>query len=301
MRFRSLLLSAAGTLAAAHVVGVLTDAPILRQAEVAALVLLLAYALLAGPPSPRWAVPVALAVLVVDAVRTMPPDPAPGYHWQVFRYEPLDLSGEFRAGLELTWAALVFVLVLALMAWRCAGRTSAAANAGGPSRRVQVGAVLAGGLVVSYAAIRLLHRHRNARPSWAGGLSDTELDAAVLVPPLALVLGAIALAAMLIGQGRRLAACGAGLLALAAMFHLDAAMALGPRWLSSYPADPGVVFTEVFVFTPTLATVPALTSAAELAGYLLVVAGLRVAAGGGAQPGESEAGPTAGQGSEHAG
>ncbi|PZF93254.1 hypothetical protein C1I93_18130 [Micromonospora endophytica] len=262
-----MLLVAAGALGVAHVVGVLTDAPILRQAEVFALALLLAYALFAGLPSPRWAVPAGLAVLIFDAVRTMPSGRV-DYGWQVFRYEPLELSGRLRDGLELTWAALVVVLVLALVARRHAGR---------PSRWALVGAVLTGGLVLGYLAVRVAHGLRKARPAWAGdgGRSDSiEFVTAALTPPLVLALGAIALATMLVGQGRRLAACGAGLLALAAMFHLDTAMALGPQRLSAYPVDPGVVFTQVFTFTPTLATAPALTSAAELAGCLLLVVGL---------------------------
>ncbi|MFG1715202.1 hypothetical protein [Micromonospora sp. NPDC049203] len=75
MRRATLLLILATVCAVAHVVGVLTAAPLWRGAEVLSLALLLAYAVAAGLPPPRWAVPVALAPLIVDAVRTMPADP----------------------------------------------------------------------------------------------------------------------------------------------------------------------------------------------------------------------------------
>ncbi len=104
-----------------------------------------------------------------------------------------------------------------------------------------------------------------------------------MLAPLALTLGTIVLAALLVGRGRRLAAGGAGLLAFAALFHLD--MALASHTPSSYWGQPGSLFSGAFTGTPSLATVPALTSAAELAGYLLLVAGLRVAAVERAQPG----------------
>ncbi len=151
MRLRPLLLSAAGAVAAAHVGGVLMAAPILRQAEVLALVLLLAYALLAGLPSPRWAMPVALAALVVDAVRTMPPDPADRRFWYVIRPgPPSDLTGELHEGLDLAWAALLVVLVLTLVAGRHAGR---------PSRRVLVGTALVAATVVGYVLLGMAEVH----------------------------------------------------------------------------------------------------------------------------------------------
>ncbi|WP_196222457.1 hypothetical protein [Micromonospora sp. CP22] len=58
MRYRPILPAAAGALAAVHVLGILTGVPLLRQAEVAALLLLLAYALTARlPVRPAWRLP----------------------------------------------------------------------------------------------------------------------------------------------------------------------------------------------------------------------------------------------------
>ncbi|MEE3920567.1 hypothetical protein V2I01_27040 [Micromonospora sp. BRA006-A] len=64
--------------AVAHVVGVLVAAPLWHGAEVLSLALLLGYAVAAGLPAPRWAVPAALVPLIVDAVRTMPAEPGAG-------------------------------------------------------------------------------------------------------------------------------------------------------------------------------------------------------------------------------
>lgn len=277
MRSRSLLLCAAGVLSVVHVVGVLTNEPILRQAEVAALLLLLAYALLAGRLSPRWALPAALAVLVVGASRTMPADPADGRRWQMFwSTAPPDVTVGLRTGLQPTWAALVAVLLLLLMVARWPGRR--------PSRPILVGLALVAVTVTGYAVLGLVEVRRAAsdvaawRPDDHGWQSDSTLVAAVaILPPLALVLGVLVLAAMLIARGRRLAAGGAGLLAVAALLHLD--VALAAHTSLPYSASRGVLFTDAFVVTGstdafTLATVPALTIVAELAGYLLLVVGL---------------------------
>ncbi|RKN46315.1 hypothetical protein [Micromonospora endolithica] len=57
MRLRPLLLAAAAGLAAAHVLGILAGDPLLRYAEILALLLLLGHALLGELPAPRWVVP----------------------------------------------------------------------------------------------------------------------------------------------------------------------------------------------------------------------------------------------------
>ncbi|MEV6690123.1 hypothetical protein AB0M35_01415 [Micromonospora sp. NPDC051196] len=270
MRSRSLLLSMAGLLAAVHVAGVLTAAPILRQAEVLAVAVLLAYALLAGLPSPRWMAPVGLIVVAVDAWWTMPVDPADGYRWQLLQPgPPPDFTMGLRTGLQLTWAALVLVLLLILTAWRQRARR--------PSRRFVTGLVMAAGTVVGYAVLRVVERHRNNMVDTGlsddhGRQSETGVAAAAVLAPLALALAAVLLAALLVRRSHRLAAGGAVLLLVAALFQFDAALA--PYTLLPLSPSRGTLFTGAMV-SPALVTAPALTVAAELAGYLLLVAGLR--------------------------
>ncbi|GIJ77382.1 hypothetical protein SAMN05443287_105264 [Micromonospora phaseoli] len=267
MRYRPILPAAAGTLAVVHVVGILTGLPLLREAEVAALLLLSAYALTARPSPRPWGVPVALAVLVVDAWITMQADPAVR-SWQVLRPGSVDLTTGFATGLRLTWACLVLVLVLVVTERRHAAR---------PGLRVIGGAVLAAVLVSGYAVARLLDVHLAAwEPSGAdsGGPSWMETIAAAglaVLAPLALAFGAIVLAALLAGGGRRFAAGGAALLALVALPHLDAALAPLPL---PY-AERGTPFTAAFQATALLpAPGPAAVTAVELAALLLLVVGL---------------------------
>ncbi|GAA0383691.1 MULTISPECIES: hypothetical protein [Micromonospora] len=256
MRSRSLLLPLAGLLAAVHVVGVLTAAPILRYAEVLAVAVLLAYALLAGLPSPRWVVPVGLIVVAVDAWWTMPVDPAEGgYRWQVLEPgPPPEFTDGLWTGLALTWAALFFVLLLAVVSWPQTDRR--------PSGRLSVGALLAAAAVVGYVVFRLAGYH--------GG--QPRVAAVAVLAPLALALAAVLLAALLVRRGHRLAAGGAVLLLVAALFQFDAALA--PYTLLPLSPNRGTLLTGAMA-GPALVTMPALTAAAELAGYLLLVAGLR--------------------------
>lgn len=265
MRLRSLLLPLAGLLATAHVVGVLTAAPILRHAEVLAVAVLLAYALLVGLSShlpagdraaPRWALPAGLVVVAADAWRTVPVDAADGgYRWQILEPgPPPEFTDGLWTGLALTWAALFFVLLLAVVNRPQTDRR--------PSGRLVVGVLLTAGAVVGYAVFRLADRD--------GG--QPGVVAAAVFAPLALALAALLLAALLLRQGRRLAAGGAILLVVAALCHMDAALA--PYTLLPLSPSRGTVFTGAVV-GPTLVVAPALAVAAELAGYLLLVAGLR--------------------------
>ncbi|GIJ19605.1 hypothetical protein [Micromonospora lutea] len=265
MRYRPILPTAAGALAAVHVVGILTGVPLLRQAEVAALLLLVVYALTARPRSRPWVVPLALTVLVVDAFATMPP--AGTGRLQVLRSGPADLTLGFLTGLRMSWAALAFVLVLLVaMRWREAR----------PNRLVLTGATLAAALVAGYAVLRLVEVHLAVREAQRvhpgyGGPTGVEVTAAVLAP-LVVAFGTIVLAVLLAGCRRRLAASGAALLALVALSQLDAALA--PLPLPSY-VDRGALFTSAFhANTSVPAPGPAVAAAIELAAYLLLVVGL---------------------------
>ncbi|TDB93008.1 hypothetical protein E1091_12320, partial [Micromonospora fluostatini] len=146
MRRGPLLLTAAGACAAAHVAGVLMADPVWRYAEVLAIVLLLAYAVSNGLPAPRWAMPAALAVLLVEAVRTLPADRHAGYGWST--YDPsarIDVPSGFEAGLAASWASLTAVAVL-LVVWR----------RGGWRRRPVVAATVTAVLVTGYAVVRIV-------------------------------------------------------------------------------------------------------------------------------------------------
>ncbi|GIJ08763.1 hypothetical protein ACFFMR_01610 [Micromonospora andamanensis] len=257
MRYRPILPAAAGALAVVHVAGILTAVSLLRQAELAALLLLSVYALTARPPARPWAVPVALTALVADAWATMPAESA-DRGWQVLRPGAADPTLGFVTGLRLSWAALVFVLVLLLtVRWREAR----------PSRPALAGTVLAAVLVTGYAAVRLVEIQRAVRDAQP----DLAVTAAVLAP-LTLALGALVLAALLTGRRQRLAAGGATLLALVALTYLDAALAL--TQLPSY-LERGTVFTAAFQGTERLPALgPAVVAAVELSAYLLLVVGV---------------------------
>ncbi|MFV2101705.1 hypothetical protein [Micromonospora sp. LOL_024] len=269
MRYRPVLPAAAGFLAAVHVVGIGTGVPLLRQAEVAALLLLAAYALTARAPFPVWAVPLALTVLVIDAVATMPV--AERQDRQMMKPGPVDATVEFVTGLRLSWAALVVVLVLMLTVRRREAR---------PGRGVLVGAGLAVALVTGHTAVRLVGIHltlREAERLGPGTAGPSGVDLARLVPavlaPLALVVGALVLVALLAGHRRRLAAGGAALLALVALTQLDGV--LGTVWLPLHTLERGYLFSFTFHSGGSFAAPGvAVAVAAELTAYLLLVVGL---------------------------
>jgi hypothetical protein len=275
VRPRWILLAGIAGLVVLHVLGLLTAVPIFRPAELVALSVLATYALLVGGSEPRWAVPLAFVAPVVDAYRTMPADPSDGRQWQVFRPGPLDLDIAFDTGLRATWASLVVVLVLTLVALRRRER---------PGRRLVAGAaaaavVVTGYVVVLVVRVHLAGRDTESRRSGDDGWVGTEISAASA--PFLLALAAIGLAALLLGgggsgpggwAGRRLAATGAVLLVPAALLHLDAALGMLPL---SYPFGEGIFLTAGIAAVPTLAApVPALTAAVELTAYLLLAAGL---------------------------
>ncbi|WP_432992656.1 hypothetical protein [Dactylosporangium sp. CA-233914] len=247
-----------------------------RYAEVVSIGLLLAQAVAGGLPSPRWAVPAALAVLFVDAVRTMPADPdAAGYGWQVLQ-PGNDIPSGFESGLTASWASLTVcwasltAVVLLLVAWR----------RGGLRRRTVAAAAVAAALVAGYAVVRVVDIWLDVRAEhrrYPGGNDSADAVSAAglaVLPPLALGLTALALAAALAGHGRRLASTGAALLAVVALPQLDASIGAVP--LPFYAGDRTALFTWDAI-TPTLSLpqpVPAITAAVELAAYLLIVTGL---------------------------
>ncbi|MGK5441564.1 hypothetical protein ACSNN7_07015 [Micromonospora sp. URMC 105] len=265
---RPLLLAAAMTLAAVHALGILVGDPLLRYAEVLALLLLLAYSLPVALSAPQWALPAALTVLVVDAVRTVPTVSTGIHGWLASGHAEPDMQVSFVIGLSLTWGPLLFVLVLLLAAWR-----------GGPRRHVLAVAAFPAALVTGYAAVRLgdvFFGTRDAQRAAAGAGYDAvetvSTAGLATLTPLALAVAAIGLAALLARQGRRLAAAGAALLALAALPHLDVA-------LDAVPTPVHVGRTALFAWdaiTPSFslpAPVPALTAVLELTAYVLLVIG----------------------------
>ncbi|MEU2984112.1 hypothetical protein ABZ647_06915 [Micromonospora aurantiaca] len=276
-----LLILAAAVCAVAHVVGVLTAAPLWRGAEALSLALLLAYAVAAGLPAPRWAVPAALVPLIVDAVRTMPAEPGAGDVGGLVYGSgdsAVDRTAGFDAALAGSWAALVAVAVL-LLAYRGRGR-----------RRHLIAAAVAAAPVVGYAAVRVTDigvavaagtqvvetRTTLTRVDSPGYHDQADVVPALVLavlPPLALALAALALAALLAGRGRRLAATGVALLAVLALPLLDAAIEAVRLPVS---ADGTALFAW-YAITPTTAMpqpMTALTAVVELAAYLLLVAGL---------------------------
>ncbi|WP_254909903.1 hypothetical protein [Micromonospora sp. NBS 11-29] len=251
-----------------HAVGVLVAQPVWRGAEVLSLALLLAYAVLGGLPAPRWSVPAALAVLLADAVRTMPAAPGSGdFGWTVYSpIDRIDVSAGFDTGLTACGATLVALAVLLV-----AGR-------GRVARRPVVAAALAALPVLGYAIVRVVDLRRDllaeARTRPDGPDTADAVSAVVLavLPALALALTALALAALLAGRGRRLAAAGAALLSLVALPLIDISIGAVALPVSAF-VEPGVLYA----ITPTavlLQPVPALTVVVELTAYLLLVVGL---------------------------
>ncbi|HLL69192.1 MAG TPA: hypothetical protein VK453_26290 [Micromonosporaceae bacterium] len=271
MRSRRLLLAAAAACAAAHTVGTLFAHPVWRYAEVCSLALLLVCAAVSRPPAVSWAVPAALSLLLVNAVRTIPADPATaGYGWQVHTFragDEIDTTSGFEAGLTACWASLTAVALL-LGAWRRGGWR-------GPTR---AGGVVLASLVTGYAVVRIIDvcLALRAESEWyANAIDPADAVSAVILavlPALALALTALALATALAGHGRRLASIGAVLLAVASLPLLDGSIS---AVLLPF-GDRTALFTWDAI-TPTLSMpqpVAALTVALELTAYLLLAAGL---------------------------
>ncbi|MFJ8582615.1 hypothetical protein [Micromonospora sp. NPDC093277] len=157
-----------------------------------------------------------------------------------------------------------------LVAWRRGGwrRRTVAAGA--------VGAVL----VTGYEVVRIVDiwlavgAARRQYPTGADSADSVIAVSLAMLPPLALGLAALALAATLAGHRRLLALAGAALLAVAALPHLDASIGVVP--LPLYAGDRTALFAWQAVL-PSLSMpqpVPAFTALVELAAYLLLVPGL---------------------------
>ncbi|MCX5065872.1 hypothetical protein OOJ91_08255 [Micromonospora lupini] len=232
--------------------------------------LLLACALVSRSPGSRWALGTALAVLLVDAVRTTPaPRDGAEYGGMTFGPGPdPEVPSALEMGFSLCWASLTVVLVL-LVAWR----------RGGWQRRTVAPGVVGAALIIGYAAFRVVSIRRAvvADPPRGAGTDVAELMMAVsmaVLPPLALGITALALASALAGHSRRLASIGAVLLALMALPLMDTCITMVPMPL--YVGSVNALFGGDAI-RPTLSMpqpVPALTAVVELAGYLLLVAGL---------------------------
>jgi len=269
-----------------HVAGVLTASPAWRYAEVLAIGLLVAYAVVSGLPTPRWAVPAALAVLMLDAVRTMPADRAAGYGWQVLRPDTagVDRFAGVEAGLAICWASLTAVAVL-LAAWHRRGDRHLGPGVRPWRRRTAVTAALAAVLITGYAAFRIIaswltlatdHRDHStgADPTGADLAGSVTAVSLAVLPPLGLGLAALALATALAGHRRWLASAGATVLAVTALSHVDAAIRAVPLPLH---AGDQLAWSAAYAIGSTPLTpypVAALTALLELTAYLLLVTGL---------------------------
>ncbi|MFI7523985.1 hypothetical protein [Micromonospora globbae] len=243
--------------------------PIFRYAKVLSIGLLLVYAMVSRLPGSRWALPGALAVLLVDGVRTTPAAPGgDGYGWKLVPGEGVEMASVFESVLSVCWAPLAAVAVL-LISWR----------RGGWHRRAAAPAVVGAALISGYATVRVVSiwpavaAERPYRTDAEAAGSMLAVSMAVL-PSLALGMTALALATALAGHGRRLASSGAALLALLALPLMDACIGTVPMPL--YASGRNAVFAWDAI-TPTLSTpqpMPAIAAAVELTAYLMLVAGL---------------------------
>ncbi|MET8282960.1 hypothetical protein [Micromonospora sp. NPDC005174] len=241
-----------------------------RYAEVSSFGLLLAFAVVAGLPTPRWAVPAALTPLLVDSVRRIPMD-ANAAGWQALeRGRGVDALSGFNAGLSLCASSLVAVTVLLLVVWRpgvSRGRATAAA--------ALLAASLLGYVVVRAVDIWLAVRVERVQHLTGTGPDETLVAVGLgTFPPLALGFIALALAAALAGRGRRLASSGAVLLALITVPLVEASIEAVPL-----PFDAGhrTALLAWHVAAPRLSTphlISAMTTAAQMAAYALIIVGL---------------------------
>ena len=228
------MLGVAGFLAFVHASAELLDKPIFRYAEALALVALLAAALVAGLPSPRWAVPVGFGALILDALLSLP-EAAPSQ--QFLSPTVLPSPSAFEVGMQLTWAPFLFAMAVLIVSF--------------PLRRRLLPFAL-GAVVLGYAIGIVILAHDGADPGYLLTGSHRQTGA---VMPVIMGLGAAALA---FRSGPPAVA-----LTVAALLHIDEAVgsSLGiSALIPSSTALPG--------------SLAALTTMLEMTAYLLVVAGL---------------------------
>ncbi|MEU4565554.1 hypothetical protein [Micromonospora sp. NPDC023956] len=246
--------------------------PVWRYAEVLSVALLLVYALVNGLPSPRWVVPTALAVLLANAAQRLPADLHAGqFGWQVLQpgVTGIETWVGFKAGFAISWAPLTAAAVLLAIRRRIGWR-----------RRSGTTAAIAATLVAGYAVVRVVDVWLALRPLQQQEVNDSGSSATLItvglavLPPLALGMTALALAAALAEHGRRVAPAGAVLLAVIALPYMD--WSIGAVPLPLYAGDDTTLFAwGALMPSPSMPQpVPALTAMLELTAYLLLVAGL---------------------------
>ncbi|MEV1156278.1 hypothetical protein AB0J27_12865 [Micromonospora chokoriensis] len=253
----------------AHVVGILTGHQVWPYAEVLSVGLLLAFAVVAGLPAPRWAVPAAVTALLVDSVRSIPID-ANAAGWRVL--EPgggVDILSGFKTGLSLCASSLTAVTVL-LVVW---GR-------GAPRGRTPAVAALLAASLLGYAGVRAVDiwlAVRAEQGQHSTGTSPAETLIAVglaALPPLALGFTALALAVALAGRGRRLSSSGAVLLVLITVPLVEASIEAVPLPFNAGHRTALLAWHVAVPRLPVPHLITAMTTAAQLAAYTLIIVGL---------------------------
>lgn len=280
VRLRPLLLGTAAVLAATHALGVLFGDPPLRHAEVLTLLALGGYALLGELPKPRWVVPAALLVLVMEAYRTATAEIDDG-SYQFLAVAPDGYSAPavmLADGLDLTWAALAVSLLLLWAGRRWPAPYHQPVPPRGP---VVTGTVLAVLLLTAYPAVRLSEIALDLSAGERSTSASTDPVSAavvragsVMLAPLVLGLAAICLTAVLFRRSRVIAALGAAFLAVAALPQFD--LALAQVDLPVYVGPPSAPVISFAIGPPslTMAPLPALAAAIELTAYVLLTVGL---------------------------
>jgi len=289
---RVLLLTGAGVLAAAHVVGVLLARPLFRPAEVLAALCLLAcavrYDLLADrhPAAwwARWGLTGAAAVLVAWAAVTVPPPPGQGAELRFVFLSPEEYSELARRAQLDTLTPVAVTLLFVLMLLAAMRRESAAPAAGSrrssvPSRVILGTAIGAAVLIAGYAVLRVavitFSTTRRSTSSADQNVSVWGLPAvAAVLLPLLLALASLALGAVTAARGNWGAASGGVLLVAAALIFLDSAIGSVSM---PYAAHDYAALFSLDLIEPTAALpqpTRAMTAALRLAAAVLVVTSL---------------------------
>lgn len=286
MRLRPLLLTVSAFLAAVHAFGVLASAPALPWAAVAAFGLLLAYAAAEGRNLPLFA---ALVVLAVHAMLTMPARDGTGsgsrFQWTVSPFDDRnDLIDDFARRGYREAALMLLVVTLLLMAALAGGlpaRGDLATRGDLPTRGVLLGGGVAMALVAGYTTIRiaavmlLVAAADTDQPPWSAG------GALGVLSSVPLAAGLVAVFVAVVAVRRPWVVAGAVLLVLGAVFRIDSALQSVLLPYEVTMNNPFAAWDEL-VSSDTLPGLrESLRTGLELAGVILVVAGLSHRASGG--------------------